>query len=243
MAGNWFKFYRDIFKNPIVTKSHDMFFFWCWLLGNVCYEKKRVFFGGKDVELKPGQLFTTIPQMQAECDLSTMQVRGFLNLLKNNKQINTQISNKGQVITILNWQQYQEKQQTKQQTNNRQTTDKQQTNNIPTNIKEVKEGEEGKKENIAKSSPDDDVFSQAVELFQKNVALVTKSETVERIDCLLNDYGFQKFKYAVSEAKRNHARSIEYVEAICRRISNKKPSTEDNIRKVEKEIAEGKYSF
>ena len=123
-SGNWFKLNRKIFDNPIVCKSHDMFFFWCWLLGHVCYEKTRVYFRGKDVELKPGELLTTIPQMQAECGLSSMQVRNFLKLLKANRQINTLKSNRNQVITILNWQQYQEKQQTKEQTKNRQRTDK-----------------------------------------------------------------------------------------------------------------------
>ena len=125
--GNWFKIDRQIFKNPVVNKNNDIFYFWCWLLGHVCYEKTRVFFDGKDTELAPGQLLTTVSKIKAECRVSTRTVRTFLETLKIAKQIDTLTSSQGQVITVLNWQHYQANRQT-----NRQTTDKRPTNDRQT---------------------------------------------------------------------------------------------------------------
>lgn len=235
-SGNWFKLNRKIFDNPIVCKSHDMFFFWCWLLGHVCYEKTRVYFRGKDVELKLGQLFTTVAKLQAECGLTTMQVRSFLELLKNNKQINTQKSNKGQVITVLNWQSYQSKQQAKQQTSNKPITNEQQTSNKPTNIQRIKECKEV--EEVGEKKNCDYDFKKLIAFYENNIHPVSSIVEKESLEDMLNEFGYLTCEKAIKRAIMRGKFNIGYINGI---LSGWKQNGMDEEKPKEKKHEHTEY--
>ncbi len=106
MAGNWFKFYRKTFDNPWMCYP-DVFTVWMHLLCYVAYEETDVIFKGKRETLKPGQGVFTISGIAEKWHISKSKVQRILNLLKNEKQIDTQGTNRNTLITVINWNKYQ----------------------------------------------------------------------------------------------------------------------------------------
>ena len=105
------------------------------------------------VTISRGQLVTTTAKLAAESGISPQQVRTCLDRLKSSRQIYTQTTNKYTIITICKYEDYQETDNTEQQTNGKQPTRKQQTNNKPTTrITRIKE-EENKNNNINPPTP------------------------------------------------------------------------------------------
>lgn len=113
----WFKFYRQIFDNPICTKDAEHFFVWCYLLTEAQHEDgKHALFQNKEIVLERGQLLKTITEIANDLHIKEMKVYRILKLLENEKQIVKRTSNKNTLITVLNWEKYQscEKQNEKQ---------------------------------------------------------------------------------------------------------------------------------
>ena len=137
MRSGWFKFYRQIFDNPICTKDSEYFFVWCYILSEVAYEETRVLFKNEEIILSKGQLLTTVKDIALKLKVSESKVNRILKKLEIEKQIEKQSSSKNTLITVLNWERYQssEEQNEEQVTNERQTNDKPVTNKRQTDGK------------------------------------------------------------------------------------------------------------
>lgn len=95
-----------------------------------------------------GSFISSIGNIAEELALTPMEVRTALKHLKLTNEITSKGTNRNTVFTVTNYDLYQAKEQTEQQTDNKQITNKQQTNNkLLTTNKEDKEIEEEKEEN------------------------------------------------------------------------------------------------
>lgn len=138
MNNGYIKLYRKILDNPVVNKDNDYFKVWIYLLLNATHKNMKVLFGNTTIELKPGQLVTGREKLAKECSISESKIERIIKTLKIEQQIEQQTNSKGRLITILNWEEYQEnEQQIDQQVNNNRTTSEQQvnTNNNVNNVK------------------------------------------------------------------------------------------------------------
>jgi hypothetical protein len=102
-------------------------FIWCLLKAN--FKEKK--WQGNTIE--KGSFVTSIKHFSAELNITEMNLRTALKKLKKSENLTTKSTNKFTIISICNYEDYQTletiKEQTKQQTNNKQITIKQQTNN------------------------------------------------------------------------------------------------------------------
>lgn len=115
-----------------------------------------------DVEVKRGQLVTGRKKLSEETGLSEQQVRSRLKKLEDSGEISVKSTNKYTIITICNFDDYQQQDTSEQPTNNQQITNKQPTNNqqITTNKndkndkndKNVRSKEKEEKESGAETS-------------------------------------------------------------------------------------------
>lgn len=140
----WIKLHRDILENPVVMKDSVHLALWVYLLLKATHVAQEKMFAGKKIILKPGQLITGRAKIANDLGEQQTKVYRALKDLKNEHQIEQQTSNQGSLITVVNWEKYQNiAQQNKQQMNNERTTSEQQTNtnkNIKNNknVKNVK---------------------------------------------------------------------------------------------------------
>lgn len=148
------KIYRDILNNPVVCKDNDYFRVWLYLLLNASHKGYSAMFNGKKIELNAGQLITGRRSMAEKCNISESKAHRILKTFEIEHQIEQQTGNKNRLITILNWDKYQNsEQQIEQQVNINRTTNEQQVNTNK-NVKNVKNDKNVKniKENIKRKA-------------------------------------------------------------------------------------------
>lgn len=157
----YIKLHRKILENPIVCKDCETFSIWLYLLLSATHQEIPAIFKGEKIILKKGQLITGILSISKKLKINKDKIQRTLKCFENDKQIEQQTSNKNRLITILNWEQYQNnnKQIDKQVINKCETDDKQLiTNKNDNNIKNEKNII--KKEKEKKKKTFDDVFTE-----------------------------------------------------------------------------------
>lgn len=125
-------------ENPWVYKDNDYLSVWVNLLLSAVYHKTKKVFGGSVVTLLPGQLITGRKELAKMSKVSESKVERILKRFKIEQQIEQASVNNGRLITIKNWERYQEsEQQSEQPVNNERTASEQPVNTIIRN-KEIK---------------------------------------------------------------------------------------------------------
>lgn len=134
----WIKLHRKLLENPVVCKDAAHLAIWIYLLLNATHRDMDAIFQGKRITLKPGQLITGRKSISKQLGVSESKTNRVLFALENDHQIERQRSNKNSLISILNWDKYQEGgQQNGRQANNKRTTSEQQVNTNK-NVKNVR---------------------------------------------------------------------------------------------------------
>ena len=149
MSG-WIKVYRSLIENPKRIRSSRLAL-WLYILLSVNHTSGKAYLCGKEISLKPGQGVFSTPDLAKKLCEPVSVIRRSLEWFESEQQIEQRKTNQGTVITVLNWDKYQESEQpTEQRVNNDRTTSEQRVNNLPI-IKEYKECKELKnKEKINK---------------------------------------------------------------------------------------------
>lgn len=130
----WIKVHRKILDNPLVFKDSDYAAVWIYLLLNATHTEYPVIFKGEKIILLPGQLITGRKVISEKLKISESKVQRILKWFESDLQIKQQTSNKNRMITIVNWDKY----QNIEQQNERETIDKRQTNGHKQECKNVK---------------------------------------------------------------------------------------------------------
>lgn len=215
-AEGWIKLHRKLLDNPVTMKDTDHLAVWIYLLLNASHNEHPALFKGEKITLKPGQLITGRKSIALALHIDESKVERILKSLKSEQQIEQQTSSKNRLISITNWEFYQQsEQQSEQQVN---------TNE---NIKNDKNERKDICQNIL------DLFNRICCSFGR-VKNITKSR-VEIIDNSLKTYSLDDFKKVFEKAEqsdflkgnnnRNWSASFDWL------------IKEDNMAKV----LEGKY--
>lgn len=136
----WIKLHRSIWNNPVVSKDSDHLAVWIYLLTHATHMEYDVNFAGDRITLKPGQLITGRKKLSTTLGINEHKIDRILKLLKSEQQIEQQVSNRGSLITIVNWNKYQViEQQNEQKLSNKRATSEQQvsTNKNINNINNI----------------------------------------------------------------------------------------------------------
>lgn len=169
----WLKLYRSILDSAVFQDA-EILKVWIWLLCNVAFEQHDTICYGKVITLKPGQIATGRKKISQCTDLNENKVYRALNALKSLGNIEIKATNKYSIITVVNWDKYQEENGKRttgeQQNNSRTTTEEQQGNNKRT---QHKNGNNGKNEKEIYMCP---FFERAWDLFpnKKGKSAVSK---------------------------------------------------------------------
>ena len=134
----WIKLHRKSLENPTICKDNDHLAVWLYLLLHATHKNMLVLFAGKETTLLPGQLITGRKAIGAKLDINENKVQRILKAFEISLQIEQQASNKNRLVTIKNWNKYQDgERQNEQQVNDSRTASEQQVNTNK-NVKNVK---------------------------------------------------------------------------------------------------------
>ena len=196
----WLKLYRSILDSAVFQDA-EILKVWIWLLCNVAFEQHDTICYGKVIHLKPGQIATGRKKIAQCTDLNENKVYRALNALKSLGNIEIKATNRYSIITIVNWDKYQEENykrtSSEQQTNSKTTTEEQQDNSKRT---QHKNGKNGKKEkNIYICSFFQSVWDEYPKKLGKNK--VTKA-AMEQLEEAGEDVVMDAVRHYVEKIKR-----------------------------------------
>ena len=211
----WIKLHRSIKDNPKLLKGIN-FALWCYILISVVHNEENVLLAGNVVTLQPGQGVFSTPDLANKFGFSVSGIRRALNWLENEHQIEQQKTTKGTVITVVNWDKYQQaEQQDEHQLNNNRTTTEQQLNNLPYYKKNDK-NEKNDKNNINNTNvlfvdPSDDEPTERVGKFGKFQPIVDawnslpvqsivslKSTRLKLLEARIKEHGFDEVIHGIT---------------------------------------------
>lgn len=119
MSRGYIKLYRKMLENPIVCKDNDYVRVWIELLLKVTHKCCFAISGGKRITLKPGQLVTGRRVLAEACNIDPSKAERILKAFEKEHQIEQHTTNTDRIITIVNWDIYQNnEQQNEHQANN-----------------------------------------------------------------------------------------------------------------------------
>ncbi len=210
MDDGWIKIHKSIWRNPWMYRP-NVLTVWVYILCHVEWRPTDVVFEGKRITLRPGQGLFKLLGMAQELRIPRSSLYRVIDVLKSEKQIETQTSPRNTLVTVVNWKKYQlvGKQNETQMGNKRETSGKQ-TGNLLI-IKEKEEREEAKLTREQTFFPDE--VNEAERYLTDHVSLMVAPER-ERLQEVVSRYGMDAFKYAVQVMAQRGGRSIKYLETI-----------------------------
>lgn len=124
----WIKLHRSILLKGWVNKS-DFVQVWIHLLLMATHKDREYFWNGKTIVLKSGQLITGRKSISEKTGVDENKVERILKVFESEQQIEQRKTSTSRLISILNWEKYQEDEQPfEQRVNNGRTTSEQRVN-------------------------------------------------------------------------------------------------------------------
>lgn len=115
---------RKLLDNKIFTSEKGLKV-WMWCLLKACHEPQEFYLNKQTIKLLPGQFVFGRLKASEELMMSASTVRNYMTLLKQDRYLDIKTYNKYSVITILKWNEYQNKDS---KNDNRITSEKHQNN-------------------------------------------------------------------------------------------------------------------
>jgi DNA replication protein DnaD len=178
MNNGWIKLHRRLLDNPLwLSEKFTKPQAWVDLLLLANHSESFIIVRGIKVKIKRGQVGWSEPKLADRWGWSRSKVRNFLKLLENEQQIEQQKNNVTLIISILNYNSYQEKeQQNIQQKNSRRTAEEQQKDSNK-NVKNVKNEKNIKKEIY-------ELYESVLKFFPEKYKPKTNKQKLNWIDTL-----------------------------------------------------------
>lgn len=242
----WIKVHRKIKNNPIWQDPHYLKL-WMYCLVEASHKEREQFVGNDIVKILPGQFITgriSLAEdlnngMQPKKRQSESTWWRHLNKLKEWKMLDIKTNNKYSVVTIANWEVYQddEKEVTskrttdEQQMNSKRTADEQQmnTNKNVKNLR-IKELKKDLKDSTTTAAEND-----AIVFYQNNIGMLRPQLTEDILD-FINDFGDEIVIEALTRSIDRNKPSWGYAKSILNSWRNKNIKTMEQIQAEDTEF-------
>jgi len=131
MQRGYIKTWRKVIDSGWL-QNHKLWVFWSWCLLKASYKEYDLIVGCQRVHLMPGEFVFGLNKASDELKMSIRAIRTLIAFLKKSQNVTIKTTNKFSVISIVNWDAYQQteilndNQNDKPLTSNRQATDNKQ---------------------------------------------------------------------------------------------------------------------
>ncbi len=222
------KSYRKVEDNPVICKDNDYFRVWYYLLHNATHKEHPVIFNKEKIILKKGELITGRDMISKKCNISSSKVQRILKTFEIEHQIEQQTSTKGRLITIVNWEIYQnDGQQSEQQVNNEWTTNEQQMNTNK-NVKNV---------NNVKNVKNNNINNNIYDFVEQNFGRTLSPTEYEEINTWKDT---ELTRYAIKQSVLANKCVIKYISRILSAYERENVKTVQQAQERERKYIEAK---
>lgn len=210
MQQGWLKIYRKILDNFLwEDRPFSRGQAWIDLILIANHEDKTTIFNGNVVEIKRGQKMTSLRKLSDRWGWSITKTKKFLEVLQSEKMLTYKSNSKNTVYTIVNFNDYQEKQEHK---NNTKITQKENRNKTEIKQKETNKNDKNDKndKNIFNNLSNDKLFVPLIERWNELPDTISKISTLKKdtqrykmLSQRINEYGADKVLEAIEQIKRS----------------------------------------
>lgn len=117
----WIKLYRRLLTNGWL-KNHKVLVFWIYCLLKATHEPIKAIVGFQEVNLEPGQFVFGRHKASKETGLSEREIRTCIALLSKAQNMTIKTTNRFSIVSIVNWDTYQNTNIQNDQLNDQQAT-------------------------------------------------------------------------------------------------------------------------
>ena len=210
MQQGWLKIHRKILDNFLwEDRPFSRGQAWIDLILIANHEDKTTIFNGNVVEIKRGQKMTSLRKLSDRWGWSITKTKKFLEVLQSEKMLTYKSNSKNTVYTIVNFNDYQEKQEHK---NNTKITQKENRKKIEIKQKETNKNDKNDKndKNIFNNLSNDKLFVPLIERWNELPDTISKisilKKDTQRFKMLsqrVNEYGADKVLEAIEKIKQS----------------------------------------
>jgi hypothetical protein len=118
--------------------NHKLWAFWCWCLMKASHKEYDLVVGCQTVHLLPGDLIFGRKAASIELRMSEQEIRTAVDSMRKRKNLTIKSTNKFSIISIINWETYQDQETIDNQQSNQPLTNNQPTTNHKQECKELK---------------------------------------------------------------------------------------------------------
>lgn len=235
MAG-WISLHRSIEKHWLYEEERKFSRFEAWvdLLLMVNHADNKTMIDGKLVTVKRGQRITSLRKLGDRWNWSLTKVDAFLKLLEEDKMIVLKKDTKKTVVTIVNYDIYQNndlekrhrkdsEKTVKEHRKDREKTQKKTNNNVN------KENNDNK----VISSSNNDNFKTVVNAYQDNIEQNPAPVTFQKIQQDFTDYGKDIMMYAIEKSALRNNHNYSFINFLLNDWKKKQLTTVDEIKQSE----------
>lgn len=222
MAYGWISIHRKIQDNLIwEDKPFSRGQAWIDLLLLANHEDRQVLFNGSAIQVKRGEKITSLRQLSERWGWSITKVKKFLNLLSDEKMISYKSDSKKTVYNIVNYEVYQDSENTKSNTEitlkeNKKKTEinQKETNNNINNYNNVNNnnGVDQSELNL-----DDPKLAELIKLYEDCGFGLISPYSANMLRDYMEMYSFQWVKEAIQIAEQNNIRTLAYINGILKK--------------------------
>lgn len=150
MQEGWIKLHRNLLESSLFEHP-ELLKFWVWCLLKANHEEKNIRVGIQEVSVKSGEFIFGRKKAANELHITETTAYKYLKRLEKEQRITIKSNNKFSVVTLINWEDYQQMEEkrnnkgtTKEQQKNNKGTTKEQQRNTNKNVKNDKNEENEK---------------------------------------------------------------------------------------------------
>jgi len=202
MKNGWIKLHRKLLENPIIKKPVYLSI-WIILLLKANHKENKIMWNGNVLKIIEGAFVTSRKELASLSSVPETTIEDILNFLERQHQIRQQKTTKFRLITIIEWEKYQN---SDNNSDNKPTTSRQQadTNNNDKNENNEKKKKKKKKKNMVTSVTSGEAagVKELMDIFYKfNPSLNWGNLTYKKAAAaLVKDYGLDEAKEMAAAA-------------------------------------------
>ena len=210
MQQGWIKIHRKILDNFLwEDRPFSRGQAWIDLILLANHEDKTIIFSGNVVEIKRGQKMTSLRKLSDRWGWSRTKTKKFLEVLQNEKMLTYKSDSKNTVYSIVNYNNYQEKQEYK---NDTEMTQKNHRNDTEMTQKNTNKNDKNDKndKNIFNNLSNDKLFVPLIQKWNELPDAITKISTLKKdtqrykmLSQRVSEYGENKVLEAIEKIKQS----------------------------------------
>lgn len=240
----WISLHRSIQKHWLFEEKRKFSRFEAWIdiLLMVNHTDNKIMHDGDLITVKRGQRITSLRQLGERWSWSITKVDKYLKILESDGMLDVKKDNKKTVLTVVNYDDYQDGDFKKRHRKDSEKTEKKHRSNTEKTQKKTNNNDN--KENNENNDNNDvvvgDDFASIYNLYQENIEQVPSPITTEKITQDIDHYGKDLVAYAIKKAALNNSHNYKFIDYLLKDWRKRNLTTIKAVKQYEQQRQEQK---